>query len=389
MTSPVKIIHIDIDNLPVEFAGNQDYYLVLWKHNIPLGDWWMEKGGRFDEELFKNKCREITKSAWEQYNSDALFKYKDPSPQIDAYADVSLVICTRNRSSDLKICLDQLNNQVCKPKEIIVVDNTPSDNSTEQLVKSYPTVTYHREDRPGLDIARNAGAKKASCPVVAYMDDDVQPHPLWIYHVNESFRDPNIAAMTGLVIAAELETESQQIFEKHWSFNRGYLDKYYDKGFFKLHERTGPPVWEIGAGANMAFRKSIFDKVGYFDERLDVGAAGCNGDSEMWFRILSAGYMIHYNPRAVSYHKHRREISQLKKQIFYYMRGFAAAALIQQGYNREVTYLQHLYNKLPIYYLKKAIRHFPSYPFRYKTLFNEMSGLLSGVVFYYKHRRKK
>jgi hypothetical protein len=40
------------------------------------------------------------------------------------------------------------------------------------------------------------------------------------------------------------------------------------------------------AGANMAFRNAI-ESVNYFDDRLDVGAAGCSGDSEIWFRILA------------------------------------------------------------------------------------------------------
>ena len=30
----------------------------------------------------------------------------------------------------------------------------------------------------------------------------------------------------------------------------------------------------------MAFRKAIFEEVGYFDELLDVGAAGCSGAAD-------------------------------------------------------------------------------------------------------------
>ena len=55
----------------------------------------------------------------------------------------------------------------------MIVDNAPDDNSTEELVKTFPQVRYVREPRKGLDIARNAGARAASCPIVAYTDDDV------------------------------------------------------------------------------------------------------------------------------------------------------------------------------------------------------------------------
>jgi len=387
---PFKIIHIEIDNLqPVPSTDDHGYYFVFWKQNIPLGDWWIDKGYVYNQEVFTKKVKEITSSAQEKYDHPKLIKYKESNLLIEDFADVSVVICTRNRTRDLENCLNHLSNQQYRPKEIIVVDNAPSNNSTEELVKNYPGINYLKELRPGLDIARNSGAKMALCSIIAYMDDDVRPHPLWIYHLKESFNDSNVMAMTGLVIAAELETESQQIFEKYWSFNRGYIDKYYDYKFFNGHSRTGPPVWEIGAGANMAFRKTVFERIGYFDERLDVGAAGCNGDSEMWFRILSLNMTIHYNPRAVSFHKHRTEIGQLKRQIFYYMRGFAAAAMIQQDYNKKVNYSRHLFYKLPLFYLKKSIRHFPVYRSRYRTVFNEIAGLLSGVLFYLKHKHQK
>ena len=39
----------------------------------------------------------------------------------------------------------------------------------------------------------------------------------------------------------------------------------------------------------MAFRRQAFLLLGGFDERLDVGAAGCGGDSELWYNLLSRG----------------------------------------------------------------------------------------------------
>jgi len=90
----------------------------------------------------------------------------------------------------------------------------------------------------------------------------------------------------------------------------------------------GVPVWEIGAGANMAFRKSIFDLVGYFDERLDVGASGCSGDSEFWYRILAEGWNCFYQPKAYVYHQHREEAKDLNHQLFSYMRGQVSSLLV-------------------------------------------------------------
>ncbi len=250
-------------------------------------------------------------------------------------------------------------------------------------------VRYCIEPRPGLDIARNTGINSATSSIVAYVDDDVFVHLNWAHEVVSSFDDPSTMAMTGLVIAAQLETEAQQIFEKFWSFNRGYSEKTYDNSFFQITLGKGPPVWEIGAGANMAFRKKIFSEIGLFDERLDVGAAGCNGDSEMWFRILAKGFSIRYNPRAVVFHQHRETKKGLKKQLYNYMRGFATAALIQQHQIHGAGYKKILLKTLPRFYFALLIRGFPRFSSRSQTVFSEIGGLVSGVRYYLKNKKKR
>jgi GT2 family glycosyltransferase len=288
----------------------------------------------------------------------------------------------------LQQCITSLKSLNCIPEEIIVVDNAPVDDSTKKVAENFKDVKYVAEPRAGLDIARNTGILNTTLPVIAFVDDDVFVHPLWVYRVWETFQNPDVAAMTGLVIASELDTEAQLIFEKHWSFNRGYIDKIYDSDFFKSTLSKGPPVWEIGAGANMAFRKEVFEKTGYFNELLDAGAAGCNGDSEMWFRILLKGYTIYYNPRAVVHHEHRKEIKALKKQIFYYMRGFTAAALWQHKQYPQSGYKRHIYRHLPKVYQFLIKDGFPGYHFQFQTVRNEIRGILSGVMFYYKNRKR-
>jgi glycosyltransferase involved in cell wall biosynthesis len=398
--------------MPVLDLRQQGHYLVFWWKDIALGHAFIESGRQLSEQdYYKVIIRSVQpaidfycsrlqapKKEWQKLLMDHKFEvWKDWMEQvffnwtavdIPAKVPVSVVICTRNRAATLHRCLMLLHNLTCLPEEIIVVDNAPTDESTYEVVRQFEGVLYIKEPRPGLDIARNTGALKAVAPVVAYTDDDVIVHPLWVYRVWETFQDNSVAAMTGLVIASNLDTEAQQIFEKYWSFNRGYIDKVYDTRFFNQTLSVGPPVWEIGAGANMAFRKSVFEEVGLFDELLDVGAAGCNGDSEMWYRILEGGHTIYYNPRAVVHHEHRREIEGLKKQIFYYMRGFTTAALLQQNLRREAGYKQHLFGVLPLYYFKQLLRGFPRYSFQYRTLWFEVKGIISGVAFYMRNRRK-
>ena len=73
---------------------------------------------------------------------------------------------------------------------------------------------------------------------------------------------------------------------------------------------------QFGTGANMSYRRSIFEEIGYFDPALDVGTpTNGAGDLEMFIRVLKAGHTLSYEPRAMIRHRHRREYSQLKRQI--------------------------------------------------------------------------
>ena len=411
-TVPYIILHLQLQdrNPDIVFTNQKEfgYYYVFWWNQIPLGHLYIEK----NEVIRGDDCRKMIISAitpaitfyLKESNLikqfEELFFLNDLSyleiaekafsPYITTShpkkASISVIICTRNRSESLKSCLESLHQQVCMPEEIIVVDNAPVDESTKNVAEAFPAVTYYKEVRPGLDIARNTGAMQAKCSLIAYTDDDVRVQQLWIYRIWEAFLNDNVDALTGLIISSSLDTESQQIFERYWGFNKGYQDVFYKKDF--LYYGVGPRVWEIGAGANMAFRKQILEKVGFFDERLDVGAAGCSGDSEIWFRILAAGYTIQYTSRAIVYHEHRKLLSALQKQVFSYMRGHTAAVLIQEGLDKTYGYKRYLYHDIPKYYFLLLKAGFPKYSSRYMTLFSEIKGIISGILFYYRNREQ-
>lgn len=402
-----KIHHFDLAAEDVHIdLGSGAHYCVFWYRSVPLGECYLRAS--VAEDLFWRECLDAIWGALSCYYGErgiSPMPERPSSPDaaslkalcedavahlhpasIPGHCEVSIVICTRNRAAFLRRCLKHLQLQRCRPAEIIVVDNAPSGNDTENVVAEFEGVRYVREERPGLDIARNRGALEAAGSIVAYLDDDTIPDVHWTYRVSETFRDPSLAAMTGLVIAASLSTEAEVIFERYWPFNRGYIGKQYDHRFFNATLDAGPPVWEIGAGANMAFRKVIFEEVGYFDERLDAGAAGCNGDSELWYRILANGFAIRYNPKAVVQHHHRNSIDDLKRQLYAYMRGFTVAILIQYQRFGHRGNLLHLLKVVPRYYLSLIRKGFPYYKFQYRTLFSEMCGIVSGLFYYWRHR---
>jgi glycosyltransferase involved in cell wall biosynthesis len=311
----------------------------------------------------------------------------NPAESPSADATTSLVICTRDRPNELIRCLASLEQQTQAPGEVIVVDNASRDGRTRAAAEA-AGVIYIREDRPGLDIARNAGVRAARGDIIAFTDDDVRLHPSWFERLTGALADGTAMAATGLVLPAELETEAQQIFERHWGFGRGYDPQMFGAEFFAADLKTGSEVWQIGAGASMAFRREAFDLAGLFDERLDVGAAGCSGDSELWHRILSKGGVCRYEPAAVAFHYHRRDLAGLSSQIYHYMKGHSAALLVQYERSRNRGNLWRAFNFLPRYYVGRSWKRL-----RYGTrpenrfLGREIAGFIAGIAYYLRRAR--
>jgi len=321
----------------------------------------------------------------------AIAEYETSSAAVPSAGlpSVSLVICTRDRPRELARCLTSLPEQTYPPQEVIVVDNASVANGTEEICRE-ANVRYVREPRPGLDIARNAGARASSREIVAYTDDDVVLHPWWLERLVGAFDAPEISAVTGLVLPAELATPAQWHFERYWGFGRGFKRTDFDAAFLTANETHGCPTWLIGAGANMAFRRTVFQQIGFFDERLDVGAAGCSGDSEFWHRILCAGGICRYEPSAVAFHYHRRDWRNLRKQIRAYMRGHAAALLVQYERSGRRGNLRRLFISFPNIYARRIVKGLlRNGEVADATMREEIIGLLSGIWFYVRTPRRR
>ncbi len=299
----------------------------------------------------------------------------------------SVVICTRDRPDDLRRCLTSLSRQTYPAREIIVVDNAPRDDRTRKVTEAAGAI-YVREDRAGLDYARNAGARRATSEIVAYTDDDVIVHPRWLERLVAAFDRPDLGSVMGLVLPAELATEAQRHFEEFWSFGRGYLRRDFDAASFAAWTNRVFPAWEVGAGASMAFRREVFDRVGFFDERLDAGQAGCSGDSEFWYRLLASGHPCRYEPRSVAFHFHRRTMDALSNQIFYYMRGHTAALLVQHERTGIATNRARALWLMPRSYCGRVLRALRGRKVATdRFLKEEIAGYVSGLLFYYRHRK--
>lgn len=377
--SAVPILHFDLlkPKRSLDLASAESL-IVLWLGDWPLGQRYVGGcEGNFDvanivleivdPDLLQRAQAGISAQELQEHSSDAR---------------IGVIICTRDRPDELARCLNSLSLQTRRPDQVVIVDNGSADGRTRRVADAAGT-SYVREERVGLDFARNAGARAANTDFVAYADDDVVLHPRWLERLANALVDESMMAVTGLVLPAELETDAQQYFEKLWGFGRGYRCIDFGQEFFKADRTHGCPTWEIGAGANMAFRRTIFEHVGYFDERLDVGAAGCSGDLEFWHRILYHGFKCRYEPSAVVFHFHRRDFTGLSQQIYSYMRGHAAALLVQFERTGNWGNLRRAFITLPLWYTRRFLRVSWRGPRELdRFLFEEIQGFLSGILFY-------
>ena len=245
---------------------------------------------------------------------------------------VTVAICTKDHPELAKQCvlaalrLRETSASAASLTEILVVDNAPSDDRTDEAVAGMPGVRYVREPRVGLDFARNRAIREATGTFVAFIDDDAIVDSGWLDGLADAWRvHPDAGAFTGLVLPLELETEAQVLFELHGGFRRGFA-----RTRFAGADRHGNPWYPLGAGSfgagcNMVFRTALVRTLGGFDEALDTGAPlPGGGDLDMFYRVARAGGVLVYEPALLVFHRHRRERAALRRQYYTWGLGFVA-----------------------------------------------------------------
>jgi len=373
----IDIIHFDlagsVADIPPGIPGTE-VLIIFWRGDIPAGHAY----------VLRNRTGGISSIGLMSHLAPA---HSPPVADLSAQTTLSAVVCTRDRPGALWRCLQSLSQQNRPPDQILVVDNASQGDAAEDIARVFG-VDYVREDRPGLDYARNLGAREARGDIVAFVDDDVAVHPGWAEQTIAAFDQRAIMAVTGLVLPAELETHPQVIFETQWGFGRGYERIDYCPDFLIASGEHIAPTWRIGAGANMAFRREVFDRVGYFDERLDAGAAGCGGDSEFWYRILARGWCCRYEPSVVVFHYHRRSERELARQVRAYMRGHVATLLVQNRRYHDRRNLRRVFATLPAWYGQKLLKRMRKGGSEADAfVWQEIAGALAGIPYYLLRRR--
>lgn len=308
---------------------------------------------------------------------------------------VSINLATLDRPDDLRNCLHCLATQKTEREvEIIVVDNHPESGLTPPVVAEFPGVRLVSEPRKGLAYARNAGFIASTGEIVIATDDDVTLPEDWLEKIVAPFARPDVMIVTGNVLPIQLETPSQQFFEKYGGLGRGYERFEVGPAWFTSFPRYAVPTWQLGATANAVFRTSIFShpEIGLMEEALGPGMpSGVGEDTYLFYKTIKAGYTLVYEPSAYVWHKHRQDKAALRRQLYGYSKGHVSYNLTTWLNDQDWRSLMQIFVGLPSYHVKRIAQWFmrqSDYPISLVLL--EIWGNLAGPwSLWQSHRRVK
>lgn len=237
---------------------------------------------------------------------------------------VSLIICSRNRAQALERCLRALERSDVKEvsSEVVIVDNASTD-TTADVIRSFSQnagfpVRTAFEPRVGLSYARNAGVGTARGEILAFTDDDCYVSQRYFAACVQAFSSQEIDYCGGRILPFSEE-------DSRYGYNEDNVFKLIPAGSFI---RAGQIQ-----GANMAFRRSLIDRIGVFDPMLGAGTPFRCEDVEYVSRASLAGFVGAHVPQLSVYHHHGRKLGDIGelKRLNDFARGAYYAKRIGEG----------------------------------------------------------
>ena len=213
-------------------------------------------------------------------------------PEAHESIRASVVVCvyTEKRLSQIRAALDSISRQTVPPWQVIVVvDHNPA--LYDLLAAEYPDheVISNKFER-GLSGARNTGIEQAAGDVVVFLDDDARAQPQWLETLLASYDDASVLGVGGVVLP-DWSSPGRPAWlpeEFLWVVGCSY------RGQPEVRAEVRNPI-----GANMSFRRSAFERAGFFNSSVGRTALssrplGCE-ETEFSIRLrrLSPGATDH------------------------------------------------------------------------------------------------
>ena len=212
--------------------------------------------------------------------------------------------------------------------DVVVVDNRSRPDAPDLPdLEAIDRVRVVRELTPGVASARNRGIASSSGSILVFTDDDAMVEPNWLRAIATRFVvEPDIDALGGLILPAVLNTRAQLWFEEFFGgFSRSFLSKSSSMDDHPDDQMFPFSPGRYAAGANMAFRREVIERVGGFPRELGTGTPALGGeDLAVFLELAATGSRIGFEPRAVVRHHHRTHEDEFRSQVFGYGAGLTA-----------------------------------------------------------------
>jgi glycosyltransferase involved in cell wall biosynthesis len=206
---------------------------------------------------------------------------------------VSVVIPTKSRPVAVVDAVRSVFNGTYQNFELFVVDQSPDDSTRDALAPfmADPRFFYLVNRRPGYGASssRNMGIAASSGEVVAIIDDDVEANSDWMERiVAEYSADPGLLFITGTLKAPPYDPDTgvTPAFTPYEGISKWLLP------------------WRV-AGANISMRRTLFDRIGGYDEFCGPGSRlRASDDGDITFRMMRSGAKWKPCPDILVVHTH-------------------------------------------------------------------------------------
>jgi hypothetical protein len=225
--------------------------------------------------------------------------------------------------------------------------------------------------------------------LIAYVDADTRPDSGWLEALSEAFVAPEVAAVTGLVVADALETDPQILFDGERTGGTSFdLQTHARRGFANTYY---PQL--CGAQCNMAFRRESLNRLGGFDPALDFGSEASGSAVDVFQRLLESDAVIVYEPHVLVRQQQPRTWGAVERRLFDEARARSIVlwAAMRRARGRErfrvfaaySRWFFHTWRRL----LRRVVRRGERMPVKFLLL--ELAAGPAGMVAYSRGRRRE
>jgi GT2 family glycosyltransferase len=226
---------------------------------------------------------------------------------MEDFESLAVVIPTRNRPDDLRAAVKTLLVQTVLPREVIIVDQSPRDDSERAIaelfagasdrVRRQVTLKYiHDPAISGLATARNEALKHSHGEVVLFLDDDVELEADFVETLLRAYAEhPEVAGISGIITNYVPELLLNRLWRRVFVIGPFHDDRQtiYQKA--ESLRYSAPLRVTRFTGALMSFRSSAIRDV-RFDANLKGASEGEDVDFCMHLEP-SAKLVIHPGAR--------------------------------------------------------------------------------------------